>query len=293
MRERLSALLDAMPAGYKTMIFAFDYAHNERGERVPEYSTFYVPDAYARDVARAKSERFEWVASVHPYRKDSLDALQRAKAEGARAVKWLPAAQGMDPLHPLCKPVFRKLAELNLPLIIHAGKELAVKGPDTQAFGNPLRLRAALDEGVRVVVAHAASLGTDVDLDAGANGPQVDAFALWLRLMDEARYAKTLFTDLSAVAQMNRMDSLPMLMQRTDLHARFLNGSDYPLPGVMPLYSLNKLVEAGLLDSQAVPTLRTLREHNSLLFDFVLKRNLAWEGTRLTKSVFETRAFFA
>jgi uncharacterized protein len=293
MRARLTQLADAMPPGFKSLVFAFDYAHDERGARVPEHSTFYVPDSYARDVAKARPDRFEWVASVHPYRADARDALQRAKAEGARAVKWLPAAQGMNPSHSLCAPAFRTLAELNLPLIIHAGKELAVKGPDTQSFGNPLRLRAALDAGVRVIVAHAASLGDDIDLDVGENGPRVDAFALWLRMMDDARYTKNLFADLSATAQMNRMDVLPTLLRRTDLHARFLNGSDYPLPGVMPLYSLNKIVDAGLLDAEAVPTLRTLREHNALLFDFVLKRSLAFEGKRFAVGAFETRGFFA
>ncbi len=293
MRERLAALTEAMPPGFKTMIFAFDYAHNEKSEPLPEHSTFFVPNSYARDTAKARPQRFEWAASVHPYRADARDALQRAKAEGARAVKWLPAAQGMNPSDARCKSAFRAMAELNLPLVIHAGKELAVKGPDTQTFGNPLRLRAALDEGVRVVVAHAASLGADVDLDKGENGPEVDAFDLFMRMMDAPAYASRLFADLSTVAQMNRMDVLPTLLKRTDLHLRFLNGSDYPLPGVMPLYSLNKLVDAQLLDADAVPTLRILREHNSLLFDFVLKRTLASKGTGFAKNVFETRPFFA
>ena len=43
-------------------------------------------------------------------------------------------------------------------------------------FGNPLRLRRALDAGVRVVVAHCASMGQDRDLDRGAAGPLVDSF---------------------------------------------------------------------------------------------------------------------
>jgi uncharacterized protein len=132
----------------------------------------------------------------------------------------------------------------------------------------------------------------DTDLDQGENGPQVDAFALFARLMDAPQYKEVLFADLSAVAQMNRMDTLPTLLRRTDWHARLLNGSDYPLPGVMPLYSLNKLVEAKLLDASHVPTLRVLREHNPLLFDFVLKRSLALGSNTFSARVFHTRKWF-
>jgi uncharacterized protein len=292
MLARLQSCAAALPPGAKVMAFAFDYAHNESGERVLEHSTFYVPDSYARDAARRMPERFEWVASIHPYRKDAIDALAQAKAEGARAVKWLPAAQGMNPSSPFCKPFFRALAAARLPLIIHAGKELAVKGPDTQTFGNPLRLRAALDEGVRVIVAHCASLGNDTDLDQGEHGPEVDAFALFARLMDASQYQQNLFADLSAVAQMNRMDTLPTLLRRSDWHPRLLNGSDYPLPGVMPLYSLNRIVEANMLAAAYVPTLRLLREHNPLSFDFVLKRALALGQNRFSHSVFHTRRWF-
>jgi hypothetical protein len=37
---------------------------------------------------------------------------------------------------------------------------------------------------------------------------------------------------------------------------------------------------------------RGLREHNPLLFDFVLKRSLRVGGKRLAPGIFETRAFF-
>jgi uncharacterized protein len=292
MLSRITSVVNALPAGMKAMVYAFDYAHNEQGQRALEHSTFYVPDSYARDVARNHPARFEWVASIHPYRADALDALARAKAEGARAVKWLPAAQGMDPSRAQCKAYYKALAQHQLPLIVHAGKELAVKGPDTQSFGNPLRLRPALDEGVTVIVAHCASLGTDIDLDQGANGPEVDAFELFKRVFDTPAYKNTLLTDLSAVTQMNRMDVLPALLTRTDWHPRLLNGSDYPLPGVMPLYSLEKMVEASLLEKSDVPLLRTIREHNSILFDFVLKRSIRMNGARFPAESFHTRRWF-
>ncbi len=75
-------------------------------------------------------------------------------------------------------------------------------------------------------------------------------------------------------------------------HGRLLNGSDYPLPGILPLISPDLLVQRGMLGQCSVTALREIRKHNSLLFDFVLKRSLVSSGTRLASSVFETRSFF-
>jgi hypothetical protein len=181
--DRMLNLMAGMRAGAKLLLFAFERAHDERGRVQWERTGFYVPDAYARDTARAHPQAFEWVASIHPYRADCVAALERAKADGARAVKWLPAAMGMDPASPLCDRFYAAAARLGLPLISHAGRELAVVGADAQDHGNPLKLRRALDAGVRVVVAHCASLGEDRDLDQGPGGPTVDSFALFGRLM--------------------------------------------------------------------------------------------------------------
>ena len=58
----------------------------------------------------------------------------------------------------------------------------------------------------------------------------------------------------------------------------------------MPLYSTHYLVSMGLLDERVAEVLRQVRPHNPLLFDFMLKRHLRWNGKALSKSVFETRA---
>ena len=69
-------------------------------------------------------------------------------------------------------------------------------------------------------------------------------------------------------------------------------GSDYPLSGIPPLISPDLLAARGLLPSEAVPVLREIREHNALLFDFVLKRSLASGGVGFARTVFETRPLF-
>ncbi|MFH1604948.1 MAG: amidohydrolase family protein [Pseudomonadota bacterium] len=291
--ERMQILLDDMRPGAKLLLFAFDASVTEAGEVSWERTGFYVPNAYAAAVAERHAQYFEWAASVHPYRRDCVERLEAAARRGARAIKWLPAAMGMDPASKLCDRFFEALSRHDLPLITHAGLERAVQGTDAQELGNPLRLRRALDHGVRVVVAHCASMGQDRDIDRGAHGPATDSFALFARMMDEPRYFGRVYGDISAVTQSSRAGvALASVIQREDWHARLLNGSDYPLPGVFPLYSLDYLVGLGYIEQSAAPLFKRLREHNPLLFDFVLKRSLRAGGKRLAGGIFETRAFF-
>lgn len=291
--ERLQALAEELRPGAKLLLFAFERVHDAQGAPDLDRSAFYVPDAYARDTARARSQRFEWVASIHPYRPDALEALAQAKRDGARAVKWLPGAMGIDPASPRCAPFYDALREHDLPLITHAGAELAVVGRGWDDYGNPLRLRRALDAGVRVVIAHCASLGEDRDLDRGEHGPYAPSYELFARLMDDPRYENHLYGDISALTQLNRAPTtLARVLEEQRWHARLLNGSDYPLPGVMPIYSVDYLVSLKLIAPAAAPVLREIRLYNPLLFDFALKRSLNSNGKRFAPRVFQTRGFF-
>ena len=291
--EHLRSLLDAMPHGVKVMLLAFESFHDANGAVDWGRTTFHTPNSYARDMSRAYPERFEWIASIHPYRHDSIAELRRAKMDGARAVKWLPSAMGIDPASKRCDGFYAALRELNLPLITHAGHEAAVDVDSGQAFGNPLLLRRALDHGVRVVVAHCASLGEDRDIDQGRNGPWVDSLKLFDRLMHEPAYEKLLFGDISAITQRNRAgQALGYLLPRKHLHHRLLNGSDYPLPGVTPLFSLEYLAGKNLLNANEIPVLKAVRKYNTLLFDFLLKRRVNIRGEYFDATVFQTRPFF-
>src|SRR5438552_3506273 len=81
-----------------------------------------------------------------------------------------------------CARFYGTLVRTATPLLTHAGEEAAVDAAAAQELGNPLRLRRALDHGVRVIVAHCGTLGKGIDLDKGAHGPRVSNFALFTRL---------------------------------------------------------------------------------------------------------------
>lgn len=289
--ERLRALTDDFPAGARWMLFAFDQACDEHGRPNATHTTFHVPNAYAARIAAEHAQRFAWVASIHPYRPDALARLDAAIQNGAVALKWLPSSMNIDLRDPRLHAFYDRLAAARLPVIVHCGEERAVPGAGRQELGNPLLVRAALERGVRVVIAHCASLGTALDLDQ-KRPRETQAFALFARLMDED-WGGRLLGDVSVVLQANRRpEVVRTLFTREDWHARLLHGSDYPLPGIPAAIRLPALVSAGLLDAADAPGLERLREHNPLLFDLALKRLARWRGAGLTAPAFATRPHF-
>jgi len=104
----------------------------------------------------------------------------------ARGVKWLPAAMGIDPGSPLCDRFYGALARLRLPLITHAGLERAVMGTDVQDYGNPLRLRRALD--VADALADLTNPPRIVSVFAGLGGADVSE-STWEQMLDHGRGA--------------------------------------------------------------------------------------------------------
>jgi mannonate dehydratase len=288
---RLQQLVAGMHPGVKAMLFAFDWYHNTQGQALPAQSIFHIPNLYAKKIAQTYPASFEWVASIHPYRPDCVDALQQVHTEGARAIKWLPSAMGIDPMSKQCQRFYQAAADLHIPIISHTGQENAVQGGN-QDFGNPLRIRRALDAGVKVVLAHCASDGDDIDLDKGVQAKPVKSFSLFARLMDEKNYNKLLYGDISAVTLRNHAWVIASLLQQRDWHSRLLNGSDYPLVGIVPLFNLDKLQRENLLAEEAVPLLNRLISYNPLLFDFALKRLLHSGEYQFPTTVFETRRFF-
>ncbi|MGJ8619278.1 MAG: amidohydrolase family protein [Methylophilaceae bacterium] len=287
--QRLIDLSATMPQGCKSLLFAFDWFHNENGQPNQEKTIFYIPNAYAKKLASEHSQYFEWVASIHPYRADAVDALIQAKEEGARAIKWLPPGMGIDPASPKCDAFYKKAAELNMPIIAHTGRESAVQGGN-QNHGNPLRLRRALDQGVRVIMAHCASDGKDEDLDHGKK--QVKSIDLFTRLMDTPDYKSLVYGEISAITLMNHAWAIKPILERTDWHARLINGSDYPLPAIMPLINTRQLNQMGLLASEYLPLLQELKQYHPLMFDFAVKRLIEFNGIRFDKRIFATRQLF-
>ena len=277
----------AAPRG-KFRILAFDKHYNADGSVNLNKTTMYVPNQYVVQLAEKYPDVFTPVVSVHPYRTDALQELENWATAGVRYVKWLPNAMGMDPANPVIDPFYRKMKEYNMILLSHAGEEQAVEAEEDQKLGNPLLLRKPLDLGLRVIIAHAASLGECGDVDS-REPTKASCFNLFMRMMDEPKYAGLLFGEISAMLQFNRMsEPLSALLKRQDLHPRLVNGSDYPLPAINSLIWTRSMARAGFISAEERESLNEIYNYNPLLFDFVLKRTLRHPETKqkLAPSIF-------
>jgi uncharacterized protein len=219
MAERIAASKHVRAA----VVLALDGAVDERGELDRARTEVYVPNEFvAAEVAKHPNLFFG--ASVNPYRPDALARLDWAKAHGAVLVKWLPSIQHIDPADERLIPFYRKLVELQLPLLTHTGSEHSF----TQAadeFCDPARLRLPLKIGVTVIAAHAGTTGRY------AGERSIERLA---RLMTEF---PNLYADISSLTQLNKHGDLAEVLARPEFRHRLIYGTDYPLIAMRTLVS--------------------------------------------------------
>jgi uncharacterized protein len=225
--ERLAALVEESELD-RVVLLAFDEIYDEKGKVDRDRTYLYVSNDYVRKVCDDRPDIFTFGASVHPSRNDALDELERVAQQGACLVKLLPNSQGFDPADPRFVGYWRKLADLDLPLLIHCGFEHTIP-PIDQKLGDPVRVRSVLEEGVKVIVAHAGSSG---------KFHLHETFGDTLALLTKYQNC---WCDTSALANFWRSKYLfelldPPLLKRVygveieDPFTRFIHGSDYPIP---------------------------------------------------------------
>jgi uncharacterized protein len=213
--RRLSESLVGSRRVAAAVVLAMDGVIGADGELDREKTEIYIPNEFVAAETR-RYPNLLFGASINPYRRDAVRRLERAAADGAVLVKWLPSIQHIDPADERLIPFYRKLKELGLPLLTHTGKESSFTWTRDE-LGDPERLRLPLSLGVTVIAAHAASNGRN---QGEANHDR------FLRL---TREYPNLYADISALTQINRLGHLPRLLQHRELHGRLLYGTDMPL----------------------------------------------------------------
>jgi predicted TIM-barrel fold metal-dependent hydrolase len=212
----------------KAVLLAFDRVYLKNGEVDSRSTRFHVPNNFVREICSMHPDCFLMGASVHPYRKDALEALTRVVEQGAALIKLLPNSHGFDPADPDLLSYYRRVSDLKVPLLVHCGYEHTIPTLD-QSFGEPARWRPALDQGAVVIVAHAGSAG---------KLHFHETMGAFLRLT--ATYPNC-FGDTAALANSWRSKYLFELLdperierkyqvQLDDPFARLIHGSDYPIP---------------------------------------------------------------
>lgn len=212
----------------RAVLLAFDQVFTADGEPDPKRTYMHVPNDRAARICAMHRESFLLGASVHPHRRDALDELERAAALGAVLIKLLPNSHGFDPADERLLPFFRKLADLELPLLIHGGFEHTLPVID-QRFGDPLRLRPALEAGATVIVAHCGTAGWlhlretfGAFLELAASYPNCYGDTSSLTNFWRSRYMFELLDPERLRAKYGAVPDDPL--------SRLVHGSDFPIP---------------------------------------------------------------
>jgi hypothetical protein len=225
--DRISESLGKSRYVSKAVLLALDGVVGPDGQLDTNRTEVYVPDEFVAEMA-ARHTNLLFGSSINPYRADALERLDWAKAHGAVLVKWIPPIMEINPDDPKLVPFYKKMAALNLPLLSHTGKEGSFSRA-TEELGDPEKLRLPLSLGVTVIAAHIAS----AEKYQGERGP--DRLA---RLMSEY---PNLYTDISALTQVNRPGALKEALTKPEFSGRLVYGTDFPLINtlmVSPWYSL-------------------------------------------------------
>jgi predicted TIM-barrel fold metal-dependent hydrolase len=226
--DRISESLAQSKYVSRAVLLALDGVVDAKGNLDTNRTEVYVPNEFVAEMA-ARHTNLLFGASVNPYRRDALARLEWAKQHGAVLVKWIPLIMGIDPDDQKFIPFYKKMIELNLPLLSHTGKEKSFSRADEE-LGDPEKLRLPLSLGVTVVAAHIASS----EKYHGERGPD--------RLARLMREYSNLYTDISALTQIDRPGSLKEALTRSEFSGRLLYGTDFPLINtamVSPWYSFH------------------------------------------------------
>ena len=256
--NRLMNMIAELPDSWRGILLAMDGIYDSSGQLDLGETLFLIPNDYILSVA-SETEKLVPGASVNPYRKDALYELERVASLGAAVVKWIPNTMGIDPSDKRIIPFYRRLNELGMTLLTHAGTEYAVGGAVDQKLGNPRLLQLPLEEGVTVIAAHCASGG------GNSNGPY---FRQFLQMLDDF---PNLYGDISGLSLLHKSSSLRHLIRNPHHFDKLCYGSDFPLyytPATSPFYflgliSVSKALELQRIENDLLRDISTLMELNA------------------------------
>jgi len=259
----------------RQFLLALDQYHDREGNPVPLNTAAYTPNDYLANVVRQYPDEFVPCVSIHPYRKDAVQELQKWINLGVRMVKWIPTSQGIDLSDRRCKEFYNVMSSNGVALLYNCGPDDFPDPPLVDnTLGNPLLLRSALNLGVKVIVANCASEGKSLDSDQPIPHPLTNNLDLFLRMMSESQYDGLLFGDISGITTFGRIDCILPLLNHPELHPRLVYGSDYPTPAVNLVVQTYWFANRGFITEDESLWLGEIYKYNPLLFDFVLKRTL-------------------
>jgi predicted TIM-barrel fold metal-dependent hydrolase len=220
------------------VVLAFDnvydpdgtYRGPQRAKREEVFTTLYVSNQYVVDLCESYPKKLLPGISVHPFRPDALEELDKYK-DRAALCKWMPSAQLIDFESSVGQPklerFYAKLAEIKLPLLLHTGIETSIPTVDKsfERFNSARFVERALDLGATVIVAHCGCSYFDLLQDNMVD----DTIRLFQKMEAEGK-DWGLYADISALfSPFRRRKILDRIFAEIPAE-RLVYGSDFPNP---------------------------------------------------------------
>lgn len=215
----------------QAIVLAMDGVIDEKTKMLDRKKTqIYVSNEYVRSQT-AQYPHLLFGASINPNRENSVALLEQVYRQGAVLIKWIPNIMYIDPSDEKFIPFYKRMAELDMPLLTHTGMEKSFANAKDE-YADPRLLELPLKSGVTVIAAHIATTGE-------SDGQ--DNFERILPMFDEF---KNLYADISSLTQLNKLGYLAKALKHPGLTERMVYGSDWPLqsfPLVSPWYHVNHI----------------------------------------------------
>ncbi|MCS7032560.1 MAG: amidohydrolase family protein [Phycisphaerae bacterium] len=259
LRHLLIRLLEETPELDAAVVLAFDAVYDESGRLNLNQTHLYTKNDYVIQLAR-QHRKILFGASIHPYRRDAIEELERCVRAGAVLVKWLPITQGMNPADPRCIAFYEAMAHHGIPLLCHTGGEKSLPNiaPHT---ASPLLLVPALQRGVTVIAAHCGTRSAWGERDYVPD---------FMRLCHDWEH---FYGDTAALNLPTRSHAYPAILADTVVRSKLLHGSDWPILPVPPAAQLGLSAAA-----------ECWLEPNWLRRDLMIKRRLGFEPAYWTRA---------
>jgi uncharacterized protein len=248
----VSGLVTSSDLDY-AVVLGFDGVYDWRGEFDARKSQMIIPPSWVFDVCERYTNLLP-APSINPYRRDAMELLEGAIERGAVMIKWLPIVQGFDPSSRRSLPFVRRVAEVGIPLLVHAGSGEVTFRTVASRVGELERLVPALEMGARVICAHTAA---PIHLPRQPN--QLPLLRNFL-----ARYPN-FWVDNSGLTNPSRCRHLPRFAADPLIRDRTLHGSDFPVISTSLCYlSRLGMGEVANLESEANQLQREVRIKRAL-----------------------------
>jgi len=252
----------------KVVILSLDGVINSQGELDKNLTQIYVPNEFVHTQVQ-KYPNLLYAASINPYRKDAIARLEQAKVDGAVLVKWIPSIMYIDPSDPAITPFYKKMVELDIPLLTHTGMEKSF-GHAKDELADPHRLELPLSLGVKVIAAHIATTGTSEGEDN------------FRRILPMFKKYPNLYADISSLTQVNKLGYMKKALKEPELNGRLIYGTDWPLqffPLVSAWYHLD---EISLEQAWGISHIHNQWDRDvALKYAMGMDKNVFYQGSKL------------